>query len=99
MAIDKIVQFEYEWQLGSRVTAREIAKSYVDEHRQTLESLYGRYTLEELVAKVEQFRALGQESDRIIVDMWLLVEYQSQAINVESHAAVEAVESLLRGNA
>lgn len=74
------IEFDYEWRLGHRDKAREIARAYVNARRYELAPILQRYTLEELVREVSALRNAGRHADRIVVDMWLLSEYEPQAI-------------------
>ena len=74
-----IQRFSDEWATGDRGLAKTLAKTWIANHRDKIQDLEG-YDLEGLVGLVTQYRAAGCESDRLIVDMWLLSEYESQQI-------------------
>lgn len=97
-----LLQFDYEWREGDRDKARDIAKEYINANRQRLTRVFGSYTLEDLVREVDALREAGRHSDRIIVDMWLLAEYQPQDISGElrigrTELIVAAAEAIMRG--
>lgn len=97
-----LLQFDYEWREGDRDKAREIAKDYINANRLRLTKVFSGYTLEDLVREVDALRAAGRHSDRIIVDMWLLAEYQPQDISGElrigrTELIVAAAEAIMRG--
>lgn len=95
-ALDEdILQFDYEWREGDRDKAREIAKTYVNKHREFLEPVLMRYTREMLVREVEALRRFKRLSDRIVVDMWLLSEYEPQQITGEINVTLPKPASLL----
>lgn len=95
-ALDEdILQFDYEWREGSRDKAREIAKAYVNKHREFLEPVLMQYTREMLVYEVEALRRFKRLSDRIVVDMWLLSEYEPVEIVGKINVTLPQPASLL----
>lgn len=75
-----LVLFDYEWREGDRVKAKEIAIAYVNRRRDELARIFGNYSRDDLVGQVEALRNEKRHADRIIVDMWLLSEYEPQQI-------------------
>lgn len=73
----ELLEFEYEWNYGSRYKARQIAIEYINARTVQLEQL-SWYSTEGLVKAVEAYRAAGREADRIIVDMWIVAHGQEQ---------------------
>lgn len=97
-----LIQFDYEWREGDRGKARQIAKDYINRRRDELAPIFSKYTLEGLVDQVTALRNAGRHADRIIVDMWLLSEFEPQNITGELvidpyRLAVAAAEAILRG--
>lgn len=96
-ALDEdILQFDYEWREGDRDKAREIAKRYINTHREFLEPILMQYTREMLVAEVSTLRRFKRLSDRIVVDMWLMSEYKPQQITGEIAVSLPNPASLLQ---
>ena len=94
-------EFQALWDSGkeNHIAARELAREYVKENRDTLWPTLGPMNLIDLVRLVDQLRAAGQERERIIVDMWLLAEHEPQqigaSVNYQGDAAVyKAFEAL-----
>ena len=74
--------FIREWNSGprDRITAKAIARAYVEKYRANLAPVLEQYSREDLVGLVTEYRASGRESDRVIADMWLLTQYEPQDI-------------------
>lgn len=95
-ALDEdILRFDYEWREGDREKAKEIAKNYVNTHRDFLEPIFMQYTREMLVVEVEALRRFKRLSDRIVVDMWLLSEYEPQQITGEINVILPPPASIV----
>lgn len=82
------LHFDYEWRAGSRDKAREIAREYVTLRRADLEPILGGKGIEELVALTQDYRTLGLYENRLVVDMWLLAEFEPQQISGELHVVL-----------
>jgi len=91
--MNELEAFSNEWKTGDRTKAKEMAREYVDAHRQQLAlgiiaavkelrkaRLDDPPSLADLVDVVSVYRATGREDDRIAVDMWLLSEVPQQHI-------------------
>lgn len=99
---DSLLQFDYEWREGDRTKAKEIAKDYINSRRSELTEIFSKYSLDDLVRECEALRIAGRVKDRIIVDMWLMSEYEPQNItgvlNIGSaDVAIAAAEAIIRG--
>jgi hypothetical protein len=67
-------RFKDEWERGDRELARGIAREYIRENYAYFQAKLGRLRVTDLVALVETYRAKGDETNRIAVDMWLLIK-------------------------
>lgn len=99
---EALLQFDYEWREGDRTKAKQIAKDYINSRRVELTAIFSKYSLEDLVRECEALRIAGRISDRIIVDMWLMSEYEPQNITGtltigSADVAIAAAEAILRG--
>jgi hypothetical protein len=92
-----IKKFDREWRTGDRAKAKGLAKSYVDAHREEINKLLAPYTREQLVELIDQYRQVGREEDRLVVDMYLLSEYEPQKITGELNigGAIDEVTRLV----
>lgn len=94
--------FDREWREGDRERATEMAREYIDEHREALAPLLEPMSLEDVVSLIDQYRKVGREEDRIVADMWLLVNYPPQNISGTFHLggkpAVDAAEAIIAGD-
>lgn len=75
-----LARFEHEWTRGDRDVARSIAHDYIKSAHPRLRELLRQYSLEGIVRLVDAYRIAGKDEDRIIAEMWLLVEYPPQTI-------------------
>ena len=75
-----IEAFDKEWRHGDRNKAKGMAVAYVNAHREELARALGRLSLVELVHLVSDLRSQGKDRARVIVDMWLLNEFEPQKI-------------------
>ena len=75
----ELERFDHEWKKGDRALAKELAKEWVAAHP-AIEQTLGQYTIEDLVRFVDRYREAGEESDRIITDMYLLAKFPPQRI-------------------
>lgn len=96
---ERILQFDYEWREGDRARAKDLAAEFVRDHESELGPLLERYTRDDLVRLVEQYRDAHRNTDRLIADMWLMAKYDPQRVygsmNIGGAAVVEAVELAL----
>lgn len=76
-----IAAFDHEWKHGDRASAKEMAAIWVRDHFEAIAPDLTQYGIEGLVSLVSAYRKTGRESDRIIVDMWLLVQHPPQQIS------------------
>lgn len=85
-----ILQFEFEWREGSRETAIQIAKDFVNTYRTELTPIYLKYTRQELVKEMDELRKCGSERhhDRLVTDMWILSEFPLGNVTGEAHVTV-----------
>lgn len=98
-ALDEdILRFDYEWREGNRDKAKEIAVAYVNKNRDFLQPKLMQYTREMLVKEVEALRNARRLSDRIVVDMWLLSEYEPIEITGEISVSLPVPSSLVFTN-
>ncbi len=72
--------FDKEWRTGDREKAKLLARAYVADNRERLASSLASLARGELVALVSEYRKAGKDTERIIVDMWLISEYEPQKI-------------------
>lgn len=98
MIDERILQFDFEWRQGDRNKAFDVAKSFIDDYRNVLEPVLGKYTLEELVHEIDMLRILGgsREHDRIITDMWILSEFPLQSISGYADIIVKIPDTYAR---
>ena len=75
-----LVAIDTEWKTGDRTQARAMAKAYVDARRNELAPRFGDLDIPALVAMVTHYRNSGDETNRMLVDTWLLSEHQPQRI-------------------
>lgn len=68
---------------GEHEEAAEAAKLVVRAHREGLEKILSGYSLEELVALVDRYRAEGKKADRQLVEAWIGAEYPPQNITAQ----------------
>jgi hypothetical protein len=94
-----VERFENEWHHGDRTVAKQMAKDYVVAHREELEPILSRFTLEGLVDLVTAYRNAGREEDRIITDMWLLSEYKPQNITGSIQMGAVQMEQIVQAAA
>lgn len=94
-------RFEHAWKTGDRDLAREIAREFIDSSHPQLKGLLRQYSREGLVRLVDAYRAAGQDENRVIAEMWLLVEYEPQRItgHLDIHLpGVRALRGALHGS-
>lgn len=72
-------RFDHEWKHGDRALAKELAIEWVDRHPQIAVTL-DPYALEDIVRMIGRYYDIGNESDRIIADMYLLARRPPQHI-------------------
>ena len=98
---EALAAFDREWKAGNRERAKQMARDYVEGHRDELTPHLEGKSIHELVGMVSAYRGMGREGDRIIVDMWLLAEHPPQhvtgVIRMGAAAVIEAAEAILRG--
>lgn len=105
-------EFEREWRTGDRARAREMAREYAEADRTRLDQWIfdavqasragALVTREELVRLVDQYRELGDETARLLVEMILLVDYPPQRITGDiriAGAAADAMAAVLAAEA
>ena len=69
-----------EWQEGDRIVARQLAETYVDEHREILEPRFGHMTQEECVALVGVYKKENNPEQILTVKIWVMSEFEPQKI-------------------
>ena len=88
--------FDEEWRVGDREKAREMAREFIagaPDVRAALE----RYTRDELVHLVEEYRRVNSWADEKIVEMWLLSEYEPQHITGQFDIKLPVAAALMQG--
>jgi hypothetical protein len=94
---ENVLRFDHEWRAGDRVKAREIAVAFIETHRTFLEPILMKYTRDMLVKEVGNLRAESRIVDCIIVEMWLLSEYEPQNIVGQIHVTLPLPLSIIEG--
>lgn len=77
---EALIAFDREWKTGDRAVAKTMAKQYVQLNASTLIPRFGAFDIPALVNLVGHYRSQGDEANRILVDMWLLSEFEPQHI-------------------
>ena len=74
-----IADFAKEWREGDRGLAKDMARAYVADNPQQFDVLK-EYSRDELVVLLGDYRDAGRDEEQIVVDMWLLSEFEPQKI-------------------
>ena len=85
----ELERFDLEWRKGSRTRARDLAIEYIKPRYAQLAPLLAGRGVPELVSLVDQYREVGNEADRIVVDMWLIVGLAEAGAVAEAVGVVE----------
>lgn len=91
---EHILRFDHEWRVGDRAVAVQLAKEYVNQHRPALAEQLIKFTLDDMVKLIDQYREAGQHENRLIAEMWLLSEYKPQDITGEIHVTLPLTRAL-----
>jgi len=77
-------EFKEEWDRGKEYhdSARQMAKQYMQDHRDEYFPVLGPLSREDLAALVSKLRAESRPRDVIIVEMWLLANFEPQNISM-----------------
>lgn len=103
--VNELEAFVEEWARGDRSKAREMARAYVNAHREGLAPVLERLSLVDIVKLIDGYREYGQWDNVAVAEMWLLVNYEPQKINGAvsiggGQALIEAVaDAMNRGEA